>query len=1006
MAFSGFAEMFVRFAKVLCFNVPSPFFSLSQFFVVSLQIILQFCGMTVKLKVVMMVFACCSYQSQAEDLNALKVKEYRLENGLTVWLNEDHSQPKVFGAVVVKAGAKDCPDTGIAHYFEHMMFKGTDRIGTLDYESEKVLLDSIAMKYDELAMTEDTAARARLQKEINELSIRSSEYVIPNEFNRLINRFGGSGLNAATSYDATIYFNTFSPQYMVQWAEINSERLINPVFRLFQSELETVYEEKNMYGDFIGGQVMDTLMARYFGPHPYAYPIIGSTKNLKNPRLTEMHKFFEDYYVASNMALILSGDFDAQQVMPILEKAFSRIRSGNAPKQEKVMLPPFNGRETMKVKFPIPFIKAMGLGFRGVSANHEDQVALNIAVNLLNNANGTGYLDKLMVEHKLMGALAINESMNEAGILAVAIMPKLLIQSYSSAEKMVWDEINRVKNGDFSDEMFNSLKLEQKRQYASSLENIDSRATVMMNLFSQGKSWNDYLNEVARIESITKEDVVRVAQKYFSNNYLCVTKSTGKYPKDNLPKPAFSPVVPRNADASSSYAKQLEKIPEQQVAPRIIDFEKDVKTSKLTPLVTLYTTPNPLNDIFTLNISYGIGALEQPELMQLTNYLQLLGTESLSFEQFRSRLQSIGSTLAFDVTSDAFVMKVTGFDNHIDETMELVGDFIRHAKADDKKLRQIVDDAKVSEKAFFKSGDNVASALLEQVKYGDQSRYLRKLSLSQIKKLKGKDMLAIYDKVRSVQCDLHYCGTLPVEKVIGTIRQHLPLERTTIASNSPYYRELKQYDRPTVFFIDMPDMAQSIVYGYVKGDPVDDKASRHASRLFSVYFGGDMSSLMFQEIREFRSFAYRTSGRYQLPNHAHKGTAGSFTAMLSTQSDKTLDALGVLDSLIREMPLKPERVEAVKQTLVNRINNDYPPFRNLSEKVASARMEGFDRDPAEEFLRDIATMDMQDISRFYREQISGRPVVYVIAGNRKHIDMKKLAEYGTIIKVKKKDIYK
>lgn len=953
-----------------------------------------------------MVFACCSYQSQAEDLNALKVKEYRLENGLTVWLNEDHSQPKVFGAVVVKAGAKDCPDTGIAHYFEHMMFKGTDRIGTLDYESEKVLLDSIAMKYDELAMTEDTAARARLQKEINELSIRSSEYVIPNEFNRLINRFGGSGLNAATSYDATIYFNTFSPQYMVQWAEINSERLINPVFRLFQSELETVYEEKNMYGDFIGGQVMDTLMARYFGPHPYAYPIICSTKNLKNPRLTEMHKFFEDYYVASNMALILSGDFDAQQVMPILEKAFSRIRSGNAPKQEKVMLPPFNGRETMKVKFPIPFIKAMGLGFRGVSANHEDQVALNIAVNLLNNANGTGYLDKLMVEHKLMGALAINESMNEAGILAVAIMPKLLIQSYSSAEKMVWDEINRVKNGDFSDEMFNSLKLEQKRQYASSLENIDSRATIMMNLFSQGKSWNDYLNEVARIESITKEDVVRVAQKYFSNNYLCVTKSTGKYPKDNLPKPAFSPVVPRNADASSSYAKQLEKIPEQQVAPRIIDFEKDVKTSKLTPLVTLYTTPNPLNDIFTLNISYGIGALEQPELMQLTNYLQLLGTESLSFEQFRSRLQSIGSTLAFDVTPDAFVMKVTGFDNHIDETMKLVGDFIRHAKADDKKLRQIVDDAKVSEKAFFKSGDNVASALLEQVKYGDQSRYLRKLSLSQIKKLKGKDMLAIYDKVRSVQCDLHYCGTLPVEKVIGTIRQHLPLERTTVASNSPYYRELKQYDRPTVFFIDMPDMAQSIVYGYVKGDPVDDKASRHASRLFSVYFGGDMSSLMFQEIREFRSFAYRTSGRYQLPNHAHKGTAGSFTAMLSTQSDKTLDALGVLDSLIREMPLKPERMEAVKQTLVNRINNDYPPFRNLSEKVASARMEGFDRDPAEEFLRDIATMDMQDISRFYREQISGRPVVYVIAGNRKHIDMKKLAEYGTIIKVKKKDIYK
>lgn len=952
-----------------------------------------------------MVAACCSFQSQAEDLNALKVKGYKLDNGLTVWLNEDHSQPKVFGAVVVKAGAKDCPDTGIAHYFEHMMFKGTDRIGTLDYESEKVLLDAIAGKYDELAETEDPAERARLQKEINELNIRSSEYVIPNEFNRLISRFGGSGLNAATSYDATIYFNTFSPQYMAQWAEINSERLINPVFRLFQSELETVYEEKNMYGDFIGGQVRDTLLARYFGPHPYAYPIIGSTKNLKNPRLTEMRKFFEDYYVASNMALILSGDFDTQQVMPILKKTFSRIRPGHVPQTERVTLPPFNGREKMKVKFPIPFVKAMGLGFRGVPANHEDQVALNIAVNLLNNANGTGYLDKLMVEHRLMGAVAINESLNEAGILAVAVMPKLLIQSYGSAEKMVWNEIDRVKNGDFNDEVFNSLKLEQKRQYASALENIDSRASVLMNLFSQGKSWDDYLAEVARIESITKEDVVRVARKYFNNNYLCVTKSTGKYPKDNLPKPAFAPVVPRHADASSSYAQELEKIPEQPVTPRIIDFEKDVKISKLAPLVTLYTTPNPLNDIFTFHISYGIGALEQPELAQLVNYLQLLGTESLPFEQFRSRLQSIGSTLAFDVTPDAFVMKVTGFDNHIDETLELVGDFIRHAKADDKKLRQIVDEAKVTEKAFFKSGDNVASALLERVKYGDQSRYLRKLSLSQVKKLKGKDLLAVYDKVRSIQCNLHYCGTLPTEKVVGAIRQHIPLERTTIASHSPYYRELKQYDRPTVFFIDMPDMAQSIVYSYVKGDPIDDTASRHASRLFSVYFGGDMSSLMFQEIREFRSFAYRTSGRYLLPSHAHKGTAGSFTTMLSTQSDKTLDALGVLDSLIRKMPLKPERVEAVKQTLVNHINNDYPPFRNLSEKVANMRMEDFDRDPSEAFLRDIATMDMQDISRFYQEQVSGRPVVYVIAGNRKRIDMKKLAEYGMIIKVKKKEIY-
>lgn len=954
----------------------------------------------------MMLFASCSNLFAAQNTKALEVKEHKLKNGLTVWLNEDHSQPKVFGAVVVKAGAKDCPDTGIAHYFEHMMFKGTDKIGTVDYDAEKTLLDSIALKYDELAATEDEAARFQIQKEINELSIRSSDYVIPNEFNRLISKYGGSGLNAATSYDATIYFNTFSPQYMSQWAEINSERLLNPVFRLFQSELETVYEEKNMYGDFIGGPVMDRLLARYFAPHPYAYPIIGSTKNLKNPRLTEMRKFFEEYYVASNMGLILSGDFDTEAVLPVLEKTFSRIRPGEAPKHDIVALQPFKGKEKMKIKFPVPLVKAMGMGFRGVPANHEDQVALAVAINMLNNANGTGFLDKLMVDRKIMASMAMNESMNEAGILAVAVIPKLMFQTYGGAEKLVWKEINRVKEGDFSDEIFNSLKQEQRRQYASNLENIDSRARIMMSLYSQGKSWEDYLQEVSGIDALTKEDVVRVARKYFSENYLCVTKTTGKYPKDNLTKPDFSPIVPKNSEASSEYAKQLEQLPVQEVKPRFIDFQKDVETVSLTPLATLYATANPVTDIFTLNLVYQVGTLEQPKLMHLANYLQFLGTDSLSFNEFRTRLQVLGSTISFDATDKQFFMRITGFDKHFKETVQLAGDFIRHVKADDKQIRQVINDAKVTEKAFFESSDNIANALLEKVKYGEQSRFLTKLSLSEVKKLKGKELLDAFVQVRQTECDLLYCGTLPVAQVREEIEASLPLKEITVAVNAPYHRDAKKYDKPTVYFMDMPTASQSIVYGYAKGEVTDDAWSRHAARLFSVYFGGDMSSLMFQEIREFRSLAYRVSGRYILPPHKLEGKAGEFVTMLSTQSDKTLDALGIMNSLIHEMPEKEERISTVKQSIVNQVNNDFPSFREVPEKVAGFRRNGFDNDPSEALLSGISDMDMKDIIRFYRHNVRLKPVVYVIVGNSRRIDMKQLETYGNVIRLRKKDIYK
>jgi predicted Zn-dependent peptidase len=959
-----------------------------------------------KTLLMMMLFASCSNLFAAQNTKALEVKEHKLKNGLTVWLNEDHSQPKVFGAVVVKAGAKDCPDTGIAHYFEHMMFKGTDKIGTVDYDAEKTLLDSIALKYDELAATEDEAARSQIQKEINELSIRSSDYVIPNEFNRLISKYGGSGLNAATSYDATIYFNTFSPQYMSQWAEINSERLLNPVFRLFQSELETVYEEKNMYGDFIGGPVMDRLLARYFAPHPYAYPIIGSTKNLKNPRLTEMRKFFEEYYVASNMGLILSGDFDTEAVLPVLEKTFSRIRPGEAPKHDIVALPPFKGKEKMKIKFPVPLVKAMGMGFRGVPANHEDQVALAVAVNMLNNANGTGFLDKLMVDRKIMASMAMNESMNEAGILAVAVIPKLMFQTYGGAEKLVWKEINRVKEGDFSDEIFNSLKQEQRRQYASNLENIDSRARIMMSLYSQGKSWEDYLQEVSGIDALTKEDVVRVARKYFSENYLCVTKTTGKYPKDNLTKPDFSPIVPKNSEAFSEYAKQLEQLPVQEVKPRFIDFQKDVETVSLTPLATLYATANPVTDIFTLNLVYQVGTLEQPKLMHLANYLQFLGTDSLSFHEFRTRLQVLGSTISFDATDKQFFMRITGFDKHFKETVQLAGDFIRHVKADDKQIRQVINDAKVTEKAFFESSDNIANALLEKVKYGEQSRFLTKLSLSEVKKLKGKELLDAFVQVRQTECDLLYCGTLPVAQVREEIEASLPLKEITVAVNAPYHRDAKKYDKPTVYFMDMPTASQSIVYGYAKGEVTDDAWSRHAARLFSVYFGGDMSSLMFQEIREFRSLAYRVSGRYILPPHKLEGKAGEFVTMLSTQSDKTLDALGIMNSLIHEMPEKEERISTVKQSIVNQVNNDFPSFREVPEKVAGFRRNGFDNDPSEALLSGISDMDMKDIIRFYRHNVRLKPVVYVIVGNSRRIDMKQLETYGNVIRLRKKDIYK
>ena len=935
-----------------------------------------------------------------------EVKEFILDNGLTIWLNEDHNQPKIFGAIAVKAGSKDCPNTGIAHYFEHIMFKGTENIGTVDYTAEKVFLDQIADKYDLLATTKSEMRRMEIQQEINDLSVLAADYVIPNEFDKLISKYGGTNLNAGTSYDYTIYHNIFSPQYIEQWAEINSERLLSPVFRMFQTELETVYEEKNRRDDMMFNQAMERAFEIYFNPHPYAYPIIGSAENLKNPSLSEMRNFFEKYYVANNMGIILSGDFNTEKALPVIAKAFSKIPRGEKPERYASTVPPFHGREKHSVKIPIPLMKVMAMGFRGVPANHPDQSALNIAIAILNNPNGTGYLDQLMVQRKLMGAMAGGETLNEAGMLGFIIIPKLVIQTYKAAEKLVWREINKVRNGDFSDEMFESLKQEQLRRNITELEDIDSRSQIMIRLFTQGKTWNDYVNELRRTDSLTKDDVVQIANKYLNNNYLLIRKKTGKYMKEYLPKPDFAPIVPKHTNATSKYAQKLEELPVQDVKTRFLDFENDVQTISLAPKATLYVTNNPVNTIFTLKIAYAIGTLEEPKIKLLASYLSLLGTDKQSFNEYRTKLQRLGSLMHFESDSNRFVISISGFDKYFEETIAALSEFLQHVKEDNRKLKTLIDDAKVGEKAFFKSSAEIADALFEYVQYGTKSQFITKPSIRDIKKLKGKDLLDLFFRVQKVKCNFHYCGKQSATFISEKIQQHIPLNNITEDSNIPVYREPIVYDKPIVFFYDMHDVSQNILYSYQVGTPLLSPDDRVAARLFSEYFGGGMSSLIFQEIREFRSYAYQTSGGVQLPPFCQADKPSAFVTYLSTQSDKTIDALTVLESLIRRMPAHPEKIEPIIQSIINQANNEYPPFRDISTKIAKYKQIGYDRDPNKTLLQKIKEMNIDNVVKFHEEHIKDKTLVYVIVGDSLKINMSKLSSFGDIIKMKKSDFYK
>lgn len=940
--------------------------------------------------------------------NRLNVKEYILSNGLTVWLNEDISQPKVIGSIIVKAGAKDSPNTGLAHYFEHIMFKGTDKIGTVNYAQEKIWLDSISVKYDELADTADEKRRLEIQKEINELSVRAADYVIPNEFNRLISQYGGTGLNAGTSWDYTMYFNTFSPQYMAQWCEINSERLINPVFRMFQSELETVYEEKNMYVDMLGSQATEKIIEEFFKPHPYQYPIIGSTDNLKNPKLSEMEEFFDTYYVASNMGLVLSGHFDADEVLPILEKTFGKIKDGVIVKPKIEMPTAINGRVDFTAKIPIPIVKGNALLWRGVPSNHPDEVALNLAVSLLSNENKTGLLDRLSIDGKLMMSAALPLSMNDAGVIALLAIPKIPFQTYGSAQKLVFEAVEKVKSGDISDQMFQSLKLEQQRNYILELESLDKRNEKMIEVFAKGLSWTDYLELTNKIESITKQDVIAVANKYFTDNYFDVKKKTGRYPSNKITKPPFKAIETTNRDAESDYSKWLQTIESTEFTPRYLHFAKEGAATILdnNQLVSLYHTKNEMNKVFDMTMKFEIGKQQLPILTPLVSYLNYVGTDKYTVGQFNEKLQQLGSTLSFAASTSQFTINISGFDNAFEETFELVTHFLTNLKADKSKLKMLVKEKNIEDKAIKKSSDELAKAMAEKVKYGDNSKYLNSLSKNELKKLSTEDFSLALQRVLSTESNFHYTGTLTNKAVSQVVKQHFPMQEVKEKSINPTFREGQTYSNTKVFFFHDSKATQSIVQAYIPGPKQKAVEDKNLSQLFNTYFGSGMSSLMFQEIREFRSLAYRANSSIENPPIKLSDSAMLFNMFLSTQADKTTDALQALQSLLEDMPLSEKRLDAAREYLINQAQSAYPNFREKTQQIAHYKQQGYNQDPNELLVDEVSGMNLYDLKNFYQQNILGKTVVYIVIGNKKKIDLEKLQQMGEFEEMKLKDFLK
>ena len=762
-----------------------------------------------------------------------------------------------------------------------------------------------------------------------------------------------------------------------------------------------------MYSDNMFSLAAEKLLERFFSPHPYQHSIIGSTENLKKPSKTQMKEFFNEYYVGKNMVLILCGDFKTDSILPILEEKFGRINAGEEKQNNITELPDFNGREEFKIKIPFPLIKAFARCYRGIPSQHEDKAALTIACRLLNNDNKTGFLDQLATDDKLLESMILQFDMAEAGAIAIVAIPKLMFQSYSKAEKLVMHEVNRIKTGDFSDEMLIAIKNDLRKSQIREFESINNRSELMIELFSQGSTYEDYLKHTDKIDKLTKQDIIDVANKYFSDNYLYVKKKKGSYPKDRVEKPDFAPIPVNTENKASEYALCLEnestdKFPEI----KLIDFNTSCQKVNLNELVDLYITKNDVNNLFNLSIGYKTGTLEEPALEYLPDYLNMLGTESMSYKELCDKLQQLGSTISFEAKNQTFNINIDGFDENFDETLAILSDFINNAKGDKKMLKQIASSIKMGEKAQTKDPRNAANALLKRVMYGEDSPFIKAIKSSEIKSMNPQAPIDIFKRLTRTSCNVHYSGTLSKEDISQQIASAINADKVNLKGSINYYIEPAEYSKPIVYFFNSPKSRQAVIYGYTSSENPVRKDERVTGELFNYYFGGgDMTSLMFQEVREFRSLAYGTRSSLMFAPSMLGDKKFGLITFLSTQNDKTIEAMTLVDSLTHNMPVYAERFTTNKRGMINSVNNRYPTFRNLSERVSLAYDNGESEDINTRY-KTLSDITDQQVIDFYNKNIKTANTVYIIVGDKKALDMDAISAFGEIIEVKKNFIFR
>jgi len=929
-----------------------------------------------------------------------KARFYTLKNGLTVILSPTNKDPRIQCYIATKAGSKTDPasHTGLAHYLEHMLFKGTDKYGSLDWTKEKPELDKIDALYEEYNHTTDPELRKAIYHRIDSVSGVAAKFAIANEYDKMMSSMGAQGTNAFTSFEQTVYTDDVPSNAADKYLKVQGERFRNPQFRIFHTELEAVYEEKNRGLDNDARKVQEKLFAELFKNHNYGkQTTIGTIEHLKNPSLEEIRKYFHTYYVPNNMGVIMSGDFDPDVMIKKIDATFSYMKNTPVPKYTFEPEQPITSPITAEVVGPDA--ETVTIGFRLPGVKSKDVLLADLVGQILTNGKA-GLMDlNLVKKQKLLRAFASANVLVDYGALFMQGSPTQG-QSLEEVKTLMLGEIDNLKKGNFDDNLITSIINNQKKFKIQASESYGSRASDLMGAFTGEEDWRDDVAYTDMLSKLTKKEIVDFANKYFQDNYLVIFKRKGEDKSIiKVDKPPITPVE-TNRNAQSDFVKAVNSMPATVVKPVWLDYNKDLQKGKLGPAEVLYVQ-NKDNSLFRLRYRYDMGTWNNRKLSLAAQYLQFLGTDKMSTEDITKEFYKIACSFSISASNEFTTVTIEGLQENFDKAVALFEDLLKNCKADANALKSLKARNMKSRTDAKANKGAIMSGLVSYARFGAKNPFNYVLSNDELNNATAEELVATLHDLNNYSHKIIYYGPKPLAQVTAALKPIHAIPASFTSAPAKMQFKTTTQDKNQVLFADY-NMVQSEIR-WVRNTAPYDAQQEPVVDIFNNYFGGGMGALVFQTIRESKALAYSTFAFYAIPDK--KEDPFYTLAYVGCQADKFNESIIAMNELLNDLPNVQNNIQFARDGIKKDIETGRITQDGIIFNYLTAQQKGLNYDIRKKAYDVVDKIGYKELNDFHTKYIANKPYTYCVVASEKKLSQDDMKKYGEVKKLGLDEIF-